>query len=119
MPEWLKGLAWKASIRVTVSGVRIPLSPPLILLTCCFCIDLITIYILYHQKNRQYFSFLSNMAEWLRNIALTEPESKHEMTEMIDRVMHRAGHQSVNPEDVTKLTTNVIVKHRSATYPHS
>ena len=29
VPEWLKGLAWKASIRVTVSGVRIPLSPPL------------------------------------------------------------------------------------------
>ena len=31
MPEWLKGLAWKASIRVTVSGVRIPLSPPLLM----------------------------------------------------------------------------------------
>ena len=29
VPEWLKGLAWKASIRVTVSGVRIPLSPPI------------------------------------------------------------------------------------------
>ena len=59
------------------------------------------------------------MAEWLRNIALTEPESKNEMTELIDRVTHRAGHQSVNLEDVTKPTTNVIVKQRSATYPHS
>ena len=28
MSEWLKELAWKAGIRGTVSGVRIPLSPP-------------------------------------------------------------------------------------------
>ena len=27
MPEWLNGLAWNASIRVTVSGVRISFSP--------------------------------------------------------------------------------------------
>jgi hypothetical protein len=27
VPEWLKGPAWKAGIRATVSGVRIPLSP--------------------------------------------------------------------------------------------
>src|SRR5437762_9861394 len=28
MAEWLKAHAWKACIRETVSGVRIPLSPP-------------------------------------------------------------------------------------------
>ena len=27
MPEWLNGLAWNASMRVTVSGVRISFSP--------------------------------------------------------------------------------------------
>ena len=28
-PSWLKALAWKAGKRVSVSRVRIPLSPPL------------------------------------------------------------------------------------------
>ncbi len=28
MAEWLKAHAWKACKQVTVSGVRIPLSPP-------------------------------------------------------------------------------------------
>lgn len=28
MPEWSKGLAWKASVRAIVPGVRIPSSPP-------------------------------------------------------------------------------------------
>ena len=45
----------------------------------------------------QDIAALSNMAEGLRNIALTEPESKDEMAELIDQVIQRAIHRSVNP----------------------
>jgi hypothetical protein len=34
MAEWLKALAWKACIRETVSWVRIPLPPPILVRRC-------------------------------------------------------------------------------------
>ena len=45
----------------------------------------------------QDIAALSNMAEGLRNIALMEPESKDEMADLIDQVIQRAVHRSVNP----------------------
>ena len=54
----------------------------------------------------QDIAALSNMAEGLRNIALTEPESKDEMAELIDQVIKRAVHRSVNPwkKSIDKVT---------------
>jgi hypothetical protein len=37
MAEWLKAHAWKACIRETVSRVRIPLSPPVLLHSIHWC----------------------------------------------------------------------------------
>jgi len=54
----------------------------------------------------QDIAALSNMAEGLRNIALTEPESKYEIAELIDQVIQRAVHRSVNPwkKSIDKVT---------------
>ena len=45
----------------------------------------------------QDIAALSNMAEALRNIGLTETESCEEMAELIEKVVERAVHRSVNP----------------------
>src|SRR5216684_194915 len=37
MAEWLKAHAWKACLGETLTWVRIPLSPP-VLLVCCICL---------------------------------------------------------------------------------
>ena len=53
------------------------------------------------------------MAQGLRNIALTELESKRRMAELIDQVIHRAGHQSVNLEAVTEPMVSALVKQKN------
>jgi len=45
----------------------------------------------------QDIAALSNMAEALRNIGLAEAESREEMAELIEQVVERAVHRSVNP----------------------
>ena len=71
MAEWLKAHAWKVCIRETVSGVRIPLSPPITLLTNI--IYLLEIAALIGIAIQSRFSLFVNFAHILLAFLLAMP----------------------------------------------